>query len=962
MNSTFFPRKFRNVILALLWARLLAAAPSPAPVAESAEVLPFAHEQSDLIPDPAARFGKLANGLRYVVLPNAEPKGRASLRLLVLAGSLHEANDQRGLAHFLEHMAFNGSAHYAPGTLVEFFQRMGMSFGGDTNASTGFDRTLYLLELARADDATLAEGLQVLRDYAGGLLLLEEELDKERGVILSERRARDSVGYRTYVARFEAMLGGTLFPRRLPIGAAEVIGTAGRGRFADFWDTWYRPERMAIVVAGDFADAAAVEKMVRAAFAGLEGRAPARAEPDLGELAKFDGLRAIYHTEPEAPATGISITSIAPHAREQDNAARRIERLPRFLALAMLNRRFSVLAKKENAPLVSASASVSEQFHFMRQASVNISCTAGQWVAALAVGEQELRRALEHGFTAVELKEAAAGVANALDQAVNTASTRRSPNLADDLAEGLLAQEVFTTPAAELALLKPALDKMKPADCLAALRVAFRARGRFVMVSGNVKIPGDARAAIAGAYKKAGAVAVAAPEADQESEWSYTDFGAPGEIAKREHVEDLGIEMVMFENGARLNVKRTDFEAGKISITARVGDGTITEPSGQRGLGGFAGGTFMAGGLGRHSVDDLRRILAGKNVGLQFSPEPDAFGFSGGTTPEDLLLELQFLAAMLTDAGYRPEALRQARKGLEQLYLSFEHTPNGPLATEVANLLADGDPRFGMPPREAMLTRDMEEVEAWLGPQLAKGALEVSLVGDIDVEAAIVAAGKTIGALPARERKPALPHLKQVSFPEKQFVKDYLITSEIPKGSLQLYWPTNDGLDPKRRRRLILLAAVFNDRLRVKVREEIGGTYSPRASSHASETFAGYGYMNASIDVDPAMAAKIAELVISVADDLARNGVTEEELDRARLPLLTSMQESLRTNSYWLYSVLEQAQETPEVLDWARTRTADVESITPAELSGLAKEYLGRVRVSRATVLPAGVVGNPSSK
>ncbi len=941
--------------LALFAAPLCAADPAtlalPAPKA-----LPFPHEGSDLKPDPAAHFGALPNGLRYVVLPNHEPKGRASLRLLVLAGSLHETDDQRGLAHFLEHMAFNGSTHYAPGTLVEFFQRMGMSFGGDTNASTSFDRTLYLLELAHADDATLAEGLRVFGDYAGGLLLLDDEINKERGVVLSEKRVRDSVGYRTFIAQFEAMLGTTLLPKRVPIGVSDVITNAPRDRFADFWNTWYRPEKMAVVVVGDFADAAAVEKMVTTAFAGVTARAPARPEPAMGELAKFDGVRAIFHAEAEAPSTGISITSTTPYSHEPDNAAHQVKQLPRSLALTMLNRRFSILAKKEGAPFVSAGASVAEQFDFMREASVSVSCKPEQWSAALAVGEQELRRALEHGFTAAELKEAAANQANGLDQAVKTASTRHSNQLADELAESLLDRAVFTTPADDLALLRPALDKITPADCLAALRADFAANGRFVMVTGNVTIPGDAATVIASAYENSHAVTVTPPDAEQDGAWAYTKFGEPGKVTKREHVADLDIELITFANGVRLNLKKTDFEAGRIRVGARVGNGTITEPPTQRGLAALAGGTFGAGGLGKHSADDLRRILAGKNVGVGFGPGTDAFSFGGGTTPDDLLLEMQLLTAQLTDAGYRAEALRQARKGLEQLYLSFEHTANGPMSTEVASLLASGDPRFGMPAKEVMMARDLDEVKAWLTPQLARGALEVAIVGDLDIEAAIAAVAQTVGALPPREERPALSDLKKLAFPAQPFAKDYTIASEIPKGALTLFWPTTDGLDMRRTRRLNMLAAIFNDRLRVRVREEIGGSYSPRAGSSASDTFPGYGYISASIDVDPAMAGKITDLVIAIANDLAANGVTSDELDRARQPILTAQKESLRSNGYWLGSVLSRAQEKPEMLDWARTRTADTEAITIAEIGELAKQYLSRDRVSRATVLPGAAV------
>ncbi|MEY2500837.1 MAG: zinc protease [Verrucomicrobiota bacterium] len=940
-------QSLRVLLSVALSAAAVFAATTPSPSKRQ----PFPQQSSDLKPDPAAHFGTLANGLRYVVRPNPEPKGRASLRLLVLAGSLHEAEDQRGLAHFLEHMAFNGSVHYPPGTLVEFFQRMGMRFGGDANANTNFDRTVYLLELAHSDDATIKEGLRVLSDDAGGLLLGEEEIKKERGVILSEKRARDSVGYRSFVARFEATLGTTLLPRRLPIGLPEVITNAKRERFTDFWNTWYRPERMAVVAVGDFPDAAAVEKMIATAFTELTARAPAGPEPSLGELAKFDGVRPFFHPEPEAPVTDVSLTSVSPYKHEADTAERRVKRLPRSLALAMLNRRFEILAKQENAPINSAHANVSELFDFVRDATVEVDCKAEQWRAALAFEEQQLRRAIDQGFTPAELAEAVATLRNELDQAAKTAPTRHSNRLADEIAHSLAAREVFTTPADELALLKPALEKITPADCLRALKDAFPSAGIFVMVTGNAKISGDASAAIAAAYKEAHAIATAAPEANKESTWAYTDFGASGEIAKREHIADLDLELVTFKNGVRLNLKKTDFEAGRISASARVGNGSITQPADQRGLNQFGALAFSEAGLGKHSTDDVRRLFAGKNVKWQFDPQGDAFRFNGETTREELGLELQFLTAQLSDPGYRPEALREARKRLEHLYSMFKHTVYGPLATELPSLLADGDGRFGLPAQEITMARNLDELKAWLTPQLSHGALEVALVGDLDIEASITAAAKTIGALPAREAKPALTELKTVKFPSRPFAKNYGIESEIPKASVRLYWPTDDALDARRNRRLHLLAAILTDRLRVKVREEIGGSYSPQAENNGSDAFPGYGYMVASIDVAPATAEKISGLVVDLADELAQKGVTDDQLERARQPLLTAYKESLRSNNYWL-SVLSNAQEKPQVLDWARTRFADVSAITTTEISALAKKYLGRDRVSRATISP----------
>lgn len=926
------------------------------PVAAKEKAAPktiaFPQEESDLKPDPAARFGRLENGVRYVVLSNREPKDRASLRLLVLAGSFHEAEDQRGLAHFLEHMAFNGSKHYPPGKLIEFFQRMGMSFGADVNASTSFDRTIYQLELAHADNPTLQEGMGVLTDYAAGLLLSDEQIDLERGVILSEKRARDSTGYREFVAQFEAMLGTTLLPKRLAIGAPEVIAKAKRERFLDFWNTWYRPENMVVVAVGDWADEAAVEKIVREHFESVRARAPHRPAPALGKLPKFEGIRAIFHAEPEAPATNIALASITPYSHQPDTAARQKDLLRRHLALAMLNRRFNILGKQENAPFTSAWASVSEQFDFLKDSSVQLVCKSEQWATALAVGEQELRRAIEHGFTVAELSEAVANRRNQLEQASLSATTRHSNLLADTIVGAFVSREVFTTPAYDLALLKPALEKITPAECQAALRKDFGGSGRFVSVTGNAKMTGDAKAAIALAYEQAHAVAVTPPDTEKKIEWGYIDFGPPGKIAKREHIADLDLELITFENGARLNLKRTDFEAGRINLRASVGNGTMTQPADKRGLPTVAGITFIQGGLGKHSADDLLQLFAGRNVGWQFRPDFDSFYFSGHTTRDDLAVQLQLLAAELTDPGYRPEGLRLVRKSLEQLYRRLKHTVDGPLTTEIANILVNGDLRFGMPEEEVMMARTIDEVKAWLTPQLAHGSLELALVGDLDIEATIEAASRTIGALPRREAKPALDELKKVTFPAQPFAKNYVIDSEIPKGGVYLYWPTDDLLDARRGRRLNLLAAILQDRMRVKIREELGATYSAHAQNQSSETIPGYGYLVASIDVDPSAAGKISDLAVEIADELSQKGVSDEEFGRARQPTLSNFRQSLRENSYWLHVVLGRAQEKPERLEWARTRIADVEGITPAEISALATKYLGRERASQATILP----------
>ncbi|HQY05636.1 MAG TPA: insulinase family protein [Lacunisphaera sp.] len=911
----------------------------------------FPHESSDLPVNPAVTWGRLDNGLRYALLPNAEPQGRISVRLAVRVGSIYENDAQRGLAHFLEHMAFNGSRHFPAAQVVEFFQRLGMDFGGDTNAATGFDRTIYQLELPDTKPETLRESLTFLADVAGGLRLDPKAIEKERGIILSEKRARDSVGLRTFLAELEFLVPDTRFPQRLPIGTDKVITTADRDRFVSFYDAWYRPERMILVLVGDLSPDA-VTPLVRELFAPLAARSPTLPEPRLGTVTLTDEITAHLHTEKEAGNTTVALETVAPYKFEPDNSAARLRDLPRTLALQMLNRRLSVLAKQPGAPFLSGLVGVTEQFDFFRNASIELNCRPDQWSAALAVAEQELRRALEHGFLPEELAEAVAGMKNQLAQAVRTAPTRRSPTLADALVDDILGREVTLAPAAELALYSPALATSTPADCLAALRATWsEAAGRKLFVSGNLELSGAAQK-IAAAYQTSQRNPVSPPVPTATAAFAYTDFGKPGKVDETASVEDLGVTLLEFKNGVRLNLKPTDYEAGSIRVSVRLGGGTLTLPRAQPGLGLLANVAFTTGGLGRHSVDDLQRLLAGRTVGLAFGAQADAFTFAATTNRQDLLLQLQLFCAYLTDPGYRPESLRQVQKLADQTYRRLAHTAEGPLQLEAASLLANGDPRFGLPPKDVLLARTLDELKAWLTPQFAKGPIEIAIVGDLDPDATIAAVASTFGALPKRQKKPAYKKERTVAKLAEPISREFPIESAIPKALVRLYWPATDAHDVRLARRLRLLSGILADRLRVKIREEMGGTYSPNAGADLSETYPGYGYLIADATVAPGQTRAVAAAIRAVAAALHTDGVTEEELLRAKEPTFTALRESTRDNTYWLNAVLADAQEFPARLDWCRTRYSDTEAVTATELSALAKEYLDPARASEFIVVP----------
>jgi zinc protease len=921
------------------------------PVSPSVLLFPPASGTTDLAPDPALIVGELSNGLRYTIRANPEPRARAALRLVVAAGSFHETEAQRGLAHFLEHMAFNGSTHYAPGTLIEFFQRMGMNFGGDTNAYTSFDRTVYMLELPDTRPETLAEGCRVLADFAGHLLLLPEEISRERGVVLSEKLARDSADYRAAIAGYDFFYSGTILPTRLPIGLEPVIKSAERPAFADFYDTWYRPERLAVIAVGDL-DTAVAEKAIRENFTALVARGPARPSPELGTPLADPAPRFTVHAELDASACSVTLTSLRAPDLTPDTAGKRLRELPRDLAFAILNRRFTELAKTDTAPFVRA-ASGPETFPALFDGStLRLTARPGQWRETLRVGENELRRALLHGFLAAELREVIAATRNALDQAVKTDSTRRSEDRADELVDAYIEGTVPTAPSADLALLGPALDHITLTEVNAALVAAWASpAGPAIAVIGKLD-PAPSVAELTEAYGAATQIAVAPPTEHADAAWAYNDFGPAGTVAKRTEIADLGLTEITFANGVRLNLKRTDFEAGTVGLRARVGIGQLDEPRDRPGLSYFAGAAFTAGGLGTHSSDELRRILAGRNVGIGLQVADDALIFSGATTPADLALQLELLTATLTDPGYRAEAQLLARRQFEPLYNRLVTEPVGVLRLASSRLLAGGDTRLGIPARGDVQARNLDELRAWLAPKLATGAIELSLVGDFEPEVAIAAVARTVGALPERGPRPALDELRRISLfgPGEEALT---FASNIEKNHLAVYWPTTDGKDIRITRRLTLLANILGDRLRKTVREEIGGSYSPSANSSTSDTYSGFGFIAAQIATDPADLPKVREAVLSAASDLAAHGVTEEELTRARTPILTALRESERNNAYWLSAVLAAAQEQPWRLDWARSRYADHEAITKAELDALAAAYLSPERALKVTVRPA---------
>jgi zinc protease len=937
-------------------AREPAAAPATDSAAprRTATPRPWSHETSDIPVDPRIRFGAFDNGLRWAWAANSEPKDRCYVRLHVDVGSLGENDDELGMAHFLEHMAFNGTKNFAAGTLIEWFQSHGMAFGADTNAHTSFSETVYKLDLPRNDPKTLREGLLVLRDFADGMIIAEEEVQAEKGVIDGEQRERDSAGFRVLLKQLELAFGGTRVGNRIPIGTKEVRDNFTAASVRAFYERWYRPEHMTLVAVGDFGGLDPVE-LFREAFGDMPvPAAPLTKEPGPGTAKKFDLFYSVY--EKEIPSVQITVARLKPWKQSPVTVKEWLSDLPLDYARAMLNSRYSEMLNKGTAPFLNAGVSSGEAFDVFDGEDLSISSTPEKWKESLAAAEQELRRAIEFGFHEGELAEMRADAFRSLDEAVQREATNHSQAILGTILAVAESPGVPTDAKTRRNLLRPAIEALTIEACHQAFKKAWSEGSLSITTTGNLDLGADAGTVLRAAFEASRAVAVESGPVIATSEFAYaSDPAKSGAQKSRSHVEDLDIHQVVFENGVMLNVKRTDFKEKQILMTVNVGEGNLTlDPSNVLAAGMVGAQVVNNGGLAAHTVDDLRRLLAGKQVGFGFGMGADRFSAGGATTGEDLLLQCELATAFMTAPGWREESLAQFRSQVPLIYEQMKHQLQGPLVNEFIPAVFSGDPRFGYASREQVDAWGVEETRDWLAPIFADAPIEISLVGDVDVEAAIGIVARTFGTLPARRAWNEYAERRTAPAPKGGIRQTHTIETQDPKSLVFIAFPANDGIPIERRRAFDMLNEVIRDRLRLEVREKLGAAYSPGSAAQVSTVYPGVGMLFMQAQADPEKVETLVSACLGVADTLAKDGISDEELDRLREPVLNRRRDAKRTNGFWL-QILSRAQSDPDHLDDMRSGDHYYESVKAADLTPLAKQYLQSARASVLVVNPAPV-------
>ena len=924
------------------------SAAAPAEQAVETGIPAWGITDAELSAEPSVVYGVLDNGMRYAIKRNTQPAGEASMRFLFNVGTRDEADGEEGAAHFVEHMAFNGSTNIPEGQLVPMLERLGLAFGADTNAETGPSHTMYKLDLPKLDEETIGASMKILREMAGELTIAPTAVDAEKGIIVSEYQVRNTPDRRRAFQFMSDIMTTSRMADRLtaePEATRSLTAQTLRG----FYEGYYRPENATLVIVGDF-DVADMEKRIADTFASWQGKGEAR-KAFVPQLAEFEGIKTSVFVDPGV-REAIELHRLKAYAPDENTVEDFRGQLLDLIAVIAMGDRLSALSRAEDAQFLGGGIGAQALFQSAQLHLMSVLAKDGQWRATVQAAEQEWRRMAEFGVTKAELEQAKATLKASFETAAAQSNSRSSAGLASALALTSLDDAVWQSSVQRLALYSAMADSITTDAVKANFVAKWGMHPSYVQVASRTPVEGGADAVTA-ALNESAQVAVVAPEEATAVEFAYTDFGPAGQVVKDERNADLGIREVTFANGVRLNIKSTDFEPGKTLVTAKIGTG-IAQLQSKPALPILAQVTNGGDDLGKHPAEEITRLTAGKQVGYGYSLDEGAVVLANSTTRNDLLFQLQLMTAQVTDTAFGAQAQRRWEGAVPLIANNVQATPDLVHALGREPLLTGSDPRFGFSDLDELAKVSMTDLQAFIGSQFASGRIDIGIVGDVEEDAAIAAVAQTLGAL-------ARPAVKQMAIPAvpsamKPGVYTLYHKAAADQGVISLDWRTDGGLNQRDQVTRELLAAVIQlEALRI-LREELGATYTPNAESTASDVFKEYGRISVTLPSTPEGMDQVSQAVREIVAGFTTTAPTVDMMQRARQPILESYERQEGVNAGWIDWVVE-AQNRPELLEERGKRSELLASITPEDVLAAAKQYLtGEPIEVRAVAAPAAAV------
>lgn len=860
-----------------------------------AEQSPLWFEESDLPLNPAIESGVLENGMRYILYPNNRPEQALSLRMRIASGSLDEPAPNMGLAHFLEHMAFRGSKAVPNGDMVAILERHGLSFGADTNAQTQLEQTVYQLDIPQVNEESLDTSLFLFREIASELTLDPVALEQEKQVILAEENQRNTAAYKSFIDWADYVFAGSDVVARMPMGTVAGIRAVNVESMRRYYQQNYRPERTTLIAVGSFDSTLLRDKIVEKFSDWTAGPAPQRQA--LKAFTKPPGVRVASYVQ-EGLETQLSMTVAVPYEPQQDSIARKRDFFIRNIANAALQYRLTTKVLASGGELSRPMVYDTDFFSLAYVNQASLFLPTDNWRDGVEVLATSINEALKFGFSEREVALQIASIRADLKEAVASDATRHNRSVAREIVFAVADGEVVISAEDALKLFEQHIANINAEEVSNSFAKQWQAApiSLYYKTAQGVK---DINSQLLSLYKEVQQRPVHPYKAELATEFLYKDFGVPGKVVSDQQGAEQ-IRNLVFENGVRLNIKKTNFEEKSALISLRIGQGKLNMTAEQQGLDTLFDMGFALGGLQKHSYEQLRSILSDKNVSLSMGYGLDTVSGSYSVSPENILLQLQVLAAYVVDPGYRAEGEKNFYKRLASYFKSAESDPQALAFLHSPRLLAGGDVRFGMAPRASYEKLNFSQLQPLVKKMANEGPVEIAVVGDIDEDAVIKAVASTFGALSAQFQAPSSGLQAGPSFAKPQTVR-LEHKGEKERAFVVLYLGTDDNHDAQQNAELNLLSEIIQLKVTKGVRENLGAAYSPGVFAEQSQLFTGFGMLGMYSTTTPDQVAAVVEVYKDIiAQVQSSGGITEDELIRARKPLVERLLQAQKSNWLWL--------------------------------------------------------------
>lgn len=872
--------------------------------------------------DPALVTGELPNGLRYIVRKHSVPPERAIMWIHVHTGSLNETEQQRGIAHYMEHMAFNGSENFKPGTLVPFFQSMGMTFGRDQNAFTSFDQTTYQLSLPNTKPETLANGMKFFADVVSRLSLLPSEIDNERQIILEERRRGLSANQRIADIELPRLFPGGLYGVRLPIGTEETIKGVKEQDFRDYYGKWYMPSNATLIVIAD-ADPENVIKAIKQEFS--DEPAKPRPKPQDLNIKDYDKDFGIVACDPELTNADVSITKNGPAQPPTTTVEQYVDDMVRNIGESAMNRRFREKVAAGKQPYLRASVSAGDSVNAIHTVELSANAKPAKWKEAMEAAALELQRAREFGFTKREVDRVTKDMTTGAERAVETEGTVPADLLMRRINGAVASGTPVMSPKQRLELLKRVLPTITPEQVSKRFAQEFDLSKNAAFVA---SLPSSAKAPGEDELVSIGRAALAVKPTQEEDHTAEIaelmhELPTPGKFIDQEDHAASQVWSGWLNNNVRVHYRFMDQRKDEVSINIQLIGGPLLETAENRGITRAAQLAWTRAATMHLSSADIREFMNGKNVnvggggffggrgrgggGRRGGGGPglasgDSIALSVSGKPEEIETGMQLAYLLLTEPKVEPEGfdefLTRTRESIQDevtnpMRMGMRLTTQAPYP--------DNEVRLRPLTVEQVDKLTASSAQAWVDKLVRESPIEVVIVGDLPKERAVELCERYLGSLPTRPRvNPSVyADLRKVQRPSGPRVF-----------SKELVTPTNQafvfsgfyGADETNRpdvRALGMAARILSTRMIKEVREDAQLVYSIGAQSRAATTFPGFGVFSSGSPTDPEKADALLAKINSMYETFAREGPTEDEVNVAKKQYENTYAEEVKQPMFW---------------------------------------------------------------